>query len=291
MRPDHIKLHIKEYGHYGPHCSITRPRLPGSAGRRCKISAQVIRGPISALYEEWLPDETGGARRILQTYILDPSKTKIWHEDVTGEAFRRSTTHDQSVRYHCSEPGCYYALPPPEGVEEIGFTSSSALSEHYRRSHRPFGQSWYTNTETTYPSIISQDKMDIPLVLQSIDSSAFCTSSPITPYLGTSSTSSGAEQQSYLGFAPFEPVPFFDAIDTDSMYNTSRLYSCSADRGSMDLPLADCWNPISFYPRSDYEDYSSSATAGTTLSGISSTSSTSGCAFSSYPNILEAQTY
>ncbi len=127
-----MKEHIKDYGHYGPHSANERPRRPQKALFNSAI--------IKVVFEEWsleldgTQNENLQPRRKIQSCEYDPRKTKLWHEDNTGELYLRWESLEDDV-LQCSVADCYYHLPPPEGLGATVFKTSKGLLEHRRRSH------------------------------------------------------------------------------------------------------------------------------------------------------------
>lgn len=133
-----MKEHIKDYGHYGPHSANERPRRPQKALSRDAT--------IKVVFEEWTLDLNGEhnenlqPRRSVQSYEYDPRKTKLRHEDDTGELYLcgeslKDDMLEGNSWHQCSVADCYYQLLPPEGLGATVFKTLKGLLEHCRRSH------------------------------------------------------------------------------------------------------------------------------------------------------------
>jgi hypothetical protein len=133
-----VKEHIKDYGHYGPHSANERPRRPGKL-----LSTNET---IKAVFEEWTlelngkQNEHSQPRRRIQSCEYDAPKTKLWHEDVTGELYLRGNSVEDDVFeggswHQCLVADCYYQILSPEGLGATVFKTAKGLLEHCRRSH------------------------------------------------------------------------------------------------------------------------------------------------------------
>jgi hypothetical protein len=133
-----VKEHIKEYGHYGPHSANDRPRRSGNVRSTDEI--------IKAVFEEWTleSNETQNknlhSQRKIQSCEYDPRKTKLWHNDDTGDLYLRVNSLEDDVLegvlwHQCLVSDCYYQLHAPEGLGATVFKTLKGLHEHYRRSH------------------------------------------------------------------------------------------------------------------------------------------------------------
>ncbi|CZR61386.1 uncharacterized protein PAC_11282 [Phialocephala subalpina] len=134
LRADQAKEHIKEYGHYGPHSANVRPR---------RAENTLPPGHSITIYlEEWTAldeDRSSQHQRTIQSYEYDSSKTKLWHEDNTGDQFCREEFDGCLDGLSCQETDCYYHSCPPEGLERVFFKTEKGLQEHSRRAHEPPG--------------------------------------------------------------------------------------------------------------------------------------------------------
>ncbi|PVH76148.1 hypothetical protein DL98DRAFT_300185 [Cadophora sp. DSE1049] len=134
-REDHVKEHIKDKGHYGPHSPSDRPRRPGEP--------LVVETVILARFEIWEVDISSNSqpRRIVQYCEFNSCKTKLWHLDITAEALLRDrdnylvTEWNHTVERTCSFWNCYFTSRPPENCELVLFKTDEALQEHRRRAH------------------------------------------------------------------------------------------------------------------------------------------------------------
>ncbi|KAL3424455.1 zinc finger protein 2 [Phlyctema vagabunda] len=125
-REDHVKTHIRDYGHYGPHSPMnlkkaarTAPRLEGG-----KI--------IAVWFEEWNTTNSIAQPSKIIKLNLDSKKTKLFHPDQTSDLLHRVIQG-----FHCEQQGCYYYFKPPESVPCLSFRSKRDLREHEKRAgHR-----------------------------------------------------------------------------------------------------------------------------------------------------------
>lgn len=133
-RVDHVKEHIKDKGHYGPHSPSDRARRPGKP-----LAFSVL---ILARFEQWELDSSSDRepRRTVQSCKFNSSTTKVWHLDVTAEVLLRGREHHPTdlnctLAWSCTFWNCYFSSRPPENCEGVLFKTEDALQEHRRRAH------------------------------------------------------------------------------------------------------------------------------------------------------------
>ena len=141
-REDHVKMHIKDYGHYGPASPPDRRRRPlDKAGQGIILSEF----QVEALYEEWSPanhsQPVEQSQRTVKRCVFNSLKTNLWYKDDLGEFYARGEPESpNSLVFHCENAGCYFNIRPPEGGSPIAFRSSQSLLDHYRQAHISFYQ-------------------------------------------------------------------------------------------------------------------------------------------------------
>jgi hypothetical protein len=127
-REDHLKTHIKEYGHYGPFSPVDRKK------RRWGEIQDAIR--ITVFFEECIPSGRMSEdchRRTTKHDTFESTKTKLWHRDEKGSQYvLGSTISATDIPFYCCYKGCYYNQCPPEGVPQIGFRTLEQLEQHGR---------------------------------------------------------------------------------------------------------------------------------------------------------------
>jgi hypothetical protein len=130
-REDHVKAHMKDWGHYGPHSPADRKKRP--RGNPGIIFTEIN---ILAIYEEWIVSEPTQPRLNIKSCRFNSLETNLWHEDITAEHYVRGGSLT-ATSFHCEETDCYFNIHSalPEEVAPIAFKTAEGLREHYRRAH------------------------------------------------------------------------------------------------------------------------------------------------------------
>lgn len=128
IREDHVKAHIKWYGHYGPQSPGNRKKRKGSEfGKEFTVSV---------VFEKWNIGEHAQLHRRLISVIFTSPKTELWYKDEVGEQFLllQVSSFFRHGKFFCLERNCYYHETPPANVPCIAFASSEYLEQHERRT-------------------------------------------------------------------------------------------------------------------------------------------------------------
>ncbi|KAL9120055.1 MAG: hypothetical protein Q9187_003389 [Circinaria calcarea] len=128
IREDHVKAHIKWYGHYGPQSPGNRKKRQGSElGKHFTVSV---------LFEKWNVDEEGQVQRSLISTIFTSPQTELWYNDEVGEQFLplKANPPLRQEFFFCQERSCYYHETAPGNLPPTPFASSEYLRQHERRT-------------------------------------------------------------------------------------------------------------------------------------------------------------
>ena len=144
IREDHVKAHIKWYGHYGPQSPGNRKKRQGS-----ELGKDFT---VSVIFEKWSIGEHAQLRRCLVSITFTSPKTELWYDDEIGEQFHlvKDGFSSGQGKNFCLERSCYYHETPPDSLPCISFASSEYLIQHGRRTgHNTSDSSGETQSSLT----------------------------------------------------------------------------------------------------------------------------------------------